>query len=125
MFKKLDFFLIAAIAIFVLSFAAYNLYHVKQHNDILSVVVYQDKKPLKSFKLNIASEDYSFEAKNEFGFNIINVQKGAVFISDADCKNKDCVKIGKISKVNDFIICLPHKLLIRIEGETDIEAVSY
>ncbi len=35
----------------------------------------------------------------------------------ADCPDKLCVKQGKISKSGESIICLPHKVVVKISAE--------
>jgi len=42
----------------------------------------------------------------------IHIEKGKVFVSDSPCKDKVCVKSGKINKGS--IACLPQKVVIVI-----------
>lgn len=51
--------------------------------------------------------------------NVLIVENGAVYIKDADCPDKLCVKQGKITKAGQSIICLPNKLVVRIVGNDD------
>lgn len=44
----------------------------------------------------------------------IHVEKGKVFVSDSPCKDKVCVKSGKINKGS--IACLPQKVVIVISS---------
>ena len=53
--------------------------------------------------------------KSNFGENKVIVEDGCVFVENADCKDKVCVKTGKISKSGEIIACLPHKLLIEVK----------
>ena len=46
--------------------------------------------------------------------NVLVIKDGNVCISNADCPDGLCVKQGTISKVNESIICLPYKLVVRI-----------
>ena len=57
---------------------------------------------------------YSFEA----GSNTVCIKDGKVSVIDADCSG-DCIACGKISKSGSSIICLPHGLIIKIEGGLD------
>ncbi len=55
------------------------------------------------------------------GKNIMEIQDGQVFVSEADCPDGLCVNTGKISKTGQTIICLPHKLVIEItDSETSV-----
>ena len=51
-------------------------------------------------------------------------------MSDADCPDKDCVNQGWISRPGQMIVCLPNRLVIKIESdkltqEEDVDAVSF
>ena len=41
---------------------------------------------------------------------------GEVWLSEADCPNLLCVKTGKIRYAGQSIVCLPHKVAVRIVG---------
>lgn len=73
-------------------------------------------------------EDGTYEIKGaDGGVNILVIEDGKAFLSEADCPDLLCVKQGSISKVGESIICLPHKVVIEITGEgekTQIDAVS-
>jgi len=44
-------------------------------------------------------------------------QNGRVCISESSCPLKICVKTGWINKPGEAIICVPNRIVIRIEGE--------
>lgn len=62
------------------------------------------------------SEDCEFTVKSNEGYNIVTVKNGAVSVTEADCPDKVCVRTGAISGGAVPIVCLPHKLEIRIVG---------
>ena len=53
------------------------------------------------------------EIRLEIG-NIVVIEDGHVYMKYADCPDGLCIKQGKISREGESIICLPHKLVIRI-----------
>ena len=55
----------------------------------------------------------------ESGYNKIIISNGEIFVSEADCPDKVCVKTGAISDGGVPIICLPHRLEIRIISDHD------
>ena len=60
-------------------------------------------------------ENQTFVVTDEnHSYNTIVIENGQVWIDQADCPDKLCVKQGKISKNGQSIICLPHKLTIGI-----------
>ncbi|MBO4384613.1 MAG: NusG domain II-containing protein [Clostridia bacterium] len=56
--------------------------------------------------------------------NKLVIENGKARIESADCPDKLCVKQHAISMTGETIICLPHKLVIRIEGEGGVDAVT-
>lgn len=61
-------------------------------------------------------KDQTIEIKNDLGYNKVVIADGTVDVTDADCRDKICVNHAKISKDNETIICLPHKLVVEIKG---------
>jgi hypothetical protein len=51
------------------------------------------------------------------GTNTLVVKNGEVWISEADCPDQICVKMGSISRTGQTIVCMPHQLVIRIISE--------
>lgn len=49
------------------------------------------------------------------GKNTVVVHDNEVYIKEADCPDKLCVKSGKISLKGQEIICLPNKVTVRIK----------
>ena len=50
------------------------------------------------------------------GYNVIKVSGGAISVSDADCPDKISVKTAPVSDGIQPIVCMPHKLVIRVEA---------
>lgn len=77
--------------------------------------------------VEVYSEEISFTIDNELGENVIKIDKGQVKIIDADCPDQICVKAHAISKLGESIICLPHKLVVKItgEGKQETDEVSF
>ena len=58
-------------------------------------------------------------------YNKIVIRNGAVFVEDANCRDLICVRHGSISKVNETITCLPHRLIVYVVGDnvSEVDAV--
>ncbi len=54
--------------------------------------------------------------------NTLVIENGRASIVSADCPDKLCVKQRSISKAGETIICLPHKLVVKIEGKGEVDA---
>ena len=50
------------------------------------------------------------------GENRVWVQEDLVFMDSANCPDQTCVKQGVIKDGTVPIVCLPHKVIVRIEG---------
>ena len=46
---------------------------------------------------------------------VIKIKDGAVWFEDADCRDKLCVKSGKLTRPGDTAACLPAGVVIRLE----------
>ena len=59
--------------------------------------------------------------------NVRVIQEGKAYMEEADCPDKLCVKQKAIERNGESIICLPHKLVIRIAGgeEGEVDAVAW
>ncbi|MDR0347681.1 MAG: NusG domain II-containing protein [Coriobacteriales bacterium] len=56
------------------------------------------------------------EITTALGSNTIEVADGQIRVVDATCGNRDCVHQGAISSPGQTIVCLPNRLVIRVEG---------
>jgi len=50
------------------------------------------------------------------GYNIIAIRPDGAAVIGSDCPSSDCIRTGTISRQGQIIICLPHRLTIRVEG---------
>lgn len=63
-------------------------------------------------------EDFVFEPPlSDGGHYKIVISGGRVWTEESDCKDKVCMTMRKISRVNQQIICIPHRITITITGK--------
>lgn len=89
-----------------------------------SAEIYEDGKLVKTIADLDTEKEYSFEIKTENGTNTVTVGGGSIWVSSADCSNQTCVHAGKISLAGQTVICAPHKLVIKVVGETSADAMT-
>lgn len=53
---------------------------------------------------------------DETGYNRVRVSDGAVFMEEADCPDQVCVKTGRVDQPGGVIACLPHRVIVYVEG---------
>lgn len=72
------------------------------------------------------SEDTQFLVGDREGaYNLVQIKEGQVSVTEANCPDEICVKTGAKQRPGEIIACLPHGLVISIEGQTpDTSALS-
>ena len=67
--------------------------------------------------------EYSLSADGTYplngGTNILVIENGKAYLSDANCPDKLCVHQGKISRTGETITCLPNKLTVTVFGAAE------
>ena len=81
--------------------------------DGAAVIVEQDGRETARYAL---TKDRTVKIEGAAGYNILVIEGGEVWLSEADCPNLLCVKTGKIRYAGQSIVCLPHRLAVRIVG---------
>ena len=106
----------AALALVVLGSAAFLLL-APGKTDSPVAVIEQNGAELERITLDEVEKAYSFPIiYPDGGENVVLVEPGRIRVESADCPDKVCVNQGFISDGTVPIACLPHKLIIRIEG---------
>ena len=71
---------------------------------------------LEEIDLETVDQPRSFTLEDGSGTNTVQVERGRIRVSEADCPDQVCVNQGWISDGTAPIICLAHKLMIEIVG---------
>ena len=88
------------------------------------------KKQAGQVQITVDGEEYGYyslkdsvEKKVEVqnGYNIVKIDAGEVCVTDADCPDLLCVKMHAISKENQVICCLPHRVVVRVISDINGE----
>ena len=120
--KKGDIIIIVFILLIVSVLLIGNIVH-RNSVDIKTVVITVDNKVVYEKVLTKELNDSFIIGKNKY--NLIEIKDGYIYIKEANCSNQVCVNTGKISKVNEMIVCIPHKLTIEIKGSSkEIDIIS-
>ncbi|MDO4464108.1 MAG: NusG domain II-containing protein [Bacillota bacterium] len=122
MIKKDILFLVCVIS---LALIVWGIYAYCNQNGADTVFVIQDGKQVGAYPLE--EDKIVIVTWGEDEYNLLMISDGTAFMSDADCPDKLCVKQNPISGNGESIICLPHKLVIRIAAkeESKLDAVTY
>lgn len=81
--------------------------------------VYTDGVKVYELPLSI---DTSVEIEGFNGsHNTLTVSGGYAYMSDATCPDKLCIHQGRINKTGQSIVCLPDRVVVKIEGKDGSE----
>lgn len=116
-FRK-DVWLIAGVGLFVALAMLAITYFKPQLAGAAQVVIKSNGAEIGRYPLE---EDRAIPVQTEYGYNLVMIEHGSVFVKQADCQNQDCVAQGAMSLDNytqrflgNLILCLPHKLEIEL-----------
>lgn len=111
----------AAITAVLLLSATSLLYYGQRSGTVANI--YLDNNCIRSVNLSTA-ENETFTVESDWGFNTIRVENGRIHIIDADCPDQICITSGWLSETAIPIVCLPHKLVIRLENKSAVSKVD-
>lgn len=106
------------IALFLFSTSIIDKGYSHASAELVRVETY---KGTKFFKLG---EERLVTVKGDLGEITIEVGRDFVRVVSSPCKDKYCIKQGKISNAGESIICLPGKAKISIEGKAFTDSVN-
>ena len=87
--------------------------------------ILQDGELREEIPLDKIGAAYSFVVEDGGGRNTIQVERGRIRVSEANCPDQVCVGQGWISDGTVPIVCLPHGLVIEITGGgEDLDAAA-
>ena len=104
MIKKRD--IILALMMILLGIVGYGVIRLGQKKGSQVVIYVDTTKEIQTAK----------------GTNTLVIENGMAYVTDADCPDQVCIRMGKISKTGENIVCLPHKLVIQVEGDVGQES---
>ena len=60
------------------------------------------------------SEETEKTVSTSHGTNTFRIRDGAASMTEANCGDHTCIRTGGISRAGETIVCLPHRLVLRI-----------
>lgn len=111
--KKGDILLVCAVLILAAAGLIYMNLGGKKSGGTLTVTVAGE-----IYDTYDLAENQEISLDMDGGHNQFQIKDGVVSMMEADCPDQYCVKHAPIYKVNETIVCLPHKVVLEItEGE--------
>lgn len=110
--KKADLYLISILVTVALLLCLGYYQKYQKKGDVVRICI--DNQDFKTLSLE---KDCEYIIPTPGHHNTLVIKNGFAYISDADCPDKLCVHQKKISHVGETLVCLPHKVIVSIEGE--------
>ncbi|MNJ75300.1 hypothetical protein D3C77_723710 [compost metagenome] len=77
--------------------------------------------------MELTEEEQIIEIETEDGLNILKVHDYGIEMIEADCPDQLCLTFGFVKRNGGTIVCLPHKMIVEIEGDSgegdDVDAI--
>ena len=82
-------------------------------------VITVDGEVRERIDLTKVQESRDLVIETAYGKNTVHVEQGAISVTEADCPDRICVAMGRLTTDGGLpIICMPHRLMIEIEDGT-------
>lgn len=114
----------AALIIFtVIVIAALTAYKYTRAKTSLTAVVMSDGATVLSLPLDEVTEKREFTLDNGM---VIAAENGEIWVESAPCKDKICVRTGKLSRSGESAVCVPLKTVVSVKGASEnIDVITY
>jgi len=87
-----------------------------------TVLIQVDGKDFLRLSLN---ENRIVRVSGPIGISIVEIKDRRVRMLSSPCPDKLCIKEGYIDKTGQVIICIPNRIVIKIEGKAGLDALTY
>ena len=107
--------LLWAVGLALLAAACIGLY-IGSTPGSAAAVIYVDGEVYDRVELRSVVFPYEMVVETDYGTNTIRFTNHSVAVTEADCPGNDCVHQGEVASSLIPITCLPHHLVIKLEG---------
>ena len=119
---------VVIVSVLAVALLFYGIFAVTAFSEFAEVVeVRVDGELYATYSLSEIRTSKKVKIQTDFGTNVLELTPDGVRITDASCPDKNDVKFGKITKVNQMLICLPNRLTVRLtgDGKSKVDKVTY
>lgn len=74
-------------------------------------------------ELNL-NKDQRVTVGGDRGPVVLQVKNGAIQIIESECQTRFCIKNGAINNVNQIIVCVPNRIVIKILGDPGLDVIT-
>ncbi len=88
-----------------------------------TIVIEQNGKVYASYQKSGLHQAKQLAIQTEQGYHLLEVSSQGAKVLETDCKDRLCV--GEIHKPGELLVCLPQRLVIKIQGNGEVDGVAY
>ena len=110
---------IVLVLVLLLVAAAAGIFMLAVRDTGGEAVVLRDGQEVLRLPLSEDAEEVITEGEDS---NTVVIRDGTASVTQANCPDKVCVHTGEIRYEGQTIVCLPHKLVVKIQGGEKAEA---
>lgn len=114
--------IITVIIVCILSIISLIIFNT---NNAQGVKITVDGKLYSTYSFNELKNGEIIEIKTKYGYNKFIYENRSIKCIYTDCSDKLEIYAGKISKPNQILVCMPHKLTVEIIGSNNLDGISY
>ena len=111
-------------AILLIAAVIFIIMRIMTGNGGAKVKVTVDGKEYGIYQL---SKDADYQIDGCDGLtDTLRIKDGKAYMLEADCPDKLCIKMGKISKEGEIVVCLPARIVVEIidKGDDGYDSVT-
>jgi hypothetical protein len=64
------------------------------------------------------------DIEGPLGTTRIAIEEGTARIIESPCPHKLCIKKGRVSRVGDWVACIPNGVVLSVEGRSDYDGIT-
>lgn len=119
---KIGDLLVYIFIVIVICFSLLGLKWMGESVAVRRLIVEVDGREVESIKLDESEVPQELKIETgQGGYNILRITEEGISVIEANCPDQICVRSNKISLPGQTIICLPHRLIIKIVGDEKAE----
>jgi hypothetical protein len=61
-------------------------------------------------------DDRVVEVPGPLGMTRVVIKDGRAWVEDSPCRDKVCIRMGKVSRPGEEAICLPNRVIVQMKG---------
>lgn len=109
-FKIGDLVIITAVVIFILFFFYRNVLSKPAGRRVeITAQTYEN--------IFLLDEDRIVEVEGPLGITEVVISEDEVWVRSSPCREKICIKMGRIKRVSEQVVCIPNRVVVEVVGE--------